>query len=189
MCKYDPSKAKLEKIPAFLKEVIDHLPPVMFEHIVRCLNKHPDYEKDDEFRPNGSDKNLYHYGFYLIAYPTKTYHYASVDRGRLIFTEYFKYNKSGVLKSDTIFVEDAVGDIAKLASNYNRELTGLLSKFRPKLTREDIMLVIEMYLDNPKIRSEVDRLNDQLAITGEFSNDASWEAQKAAFFMHDRTGL
>ncbi len=77
---YDPFNNPEHK-QELLSEIIKYISPSLFAHMYRSIKKHWKH----------FDTN--HLGYYLVARPTRSYLWGTIDNGKYIITEYYKYNQ------------------------------------------------------------------------------------------------
>lgn len=93
----------------------------LFKHICRCLTAMPNMGTEIEDS-----------GFYMIAKPTRTYHYAILDNGSHFMAEYYRYNSHEVCKPDILHVGENTQAHQNRIATYQREFEKLRIKEHPK---------------------------------------------------------
>jgi hypothetical protein len=155
-----PEENSLYSESSIKKAIIKYCSLPLFEHILRCIEKHLEYE---------SEKTKS--GFYMVSYPTKTFHYALVDSGKFFISEYFRYNKEKQCKPDILYVQENNGSYQHTVEIYNREMTKLMKKTKKFTTPGISVLISELIsqerqnLENPIHSDEKrDDLKNRIAV-------------------------
>ena len=140
------------KTPLELKEeelkmlVVKFSSVYLFKHICRC------HKMDPKF---GNKKK--HLGFYMIANPTRTSHYAISNEGEACLSEYCRFNETLACKPDILYIENASesSSFEKITTRYSEELKDL-KKRSVKFTLTGVSEILETLLQEieDKLRPE-----------------------------------
>ena len=122
---FTPERLKLESI----KEL--SIP--LFRHLCTCLVIFKSFPTDQESKS----------GFYAVSSPTRLYSFGLINNGEYLMTEHYKYNKSGHIKPDILFVEEGKGSLSVLKESYVDEKNKLTSEKRDKIAITDIKKSLE----------------------------------------------
>jgi len=177
--KYDPTESLKYKSPELVGKVVDYLSMPLFSHICRCLNRNPDYEKKDEYDEGKRfNKNTFYNGFYMVKHQVRNTHFAILKNGQYLLAEDFVLDSKLRCVPSIFHTEENVGDHRHVAEAYIADAQRLLEGFRPKLTRNDIRRVLQIYLNDSNVKTELKGvLQGNKEIT-----QCSLDAQKIWFF-------
>lgn len=109
----------------------------VLHHICTCIR--------DNIMPEIDETNLIKNGFYLINRCTRTYQYAILDQG--LSTEYYRYNLSGYVEPDLLFVESSQTN----SLHYNINCRAFESLFKPMPKKQRFVQGNQNPLDIPGV--------------------------------------
>ena len=150
------------------KLIIEHCSSNLLKHILQCLNEYPLFEEGDTIS-----------GFFMVANPPRTYHYAIFDRQYLV-SEYYQYYDMKKCTPDLLYINK--GKVDKVVNHYQREINKHARPHSPRFTREGLPeLIQELIQELPKndaeiaptfsdlsLKEERASLNKKLEITKEY---------------------
>lgn len=122
-----------------INEIIDHCSLPLFKHIWNCLERFPEYEMKGNHREPK-------YGFYMLNYTPRLYHFATVNSGDYCLTEHYRYDRLERCRPDLLFIEQAKGQGERLKNVYNLSIDKMFENYGlgfQKLSREDIYEVLK----------------------------------------------
>ena len=126
--------------------IIKNLTLPLFKHICNCLKLNPDFEKKDFL-----SQNIKYYGFYMLDYTPRCYHFAytkNLNEEEFLLSEYYRFNKFGFCKHDLLFIEESHGEMKKLSKLYNRAFNKMLFHDGKKLTLNIMKEVLQKEYDS-----------------------------------------
>lgn len=119
-----------------------------FAHICRCMNQFKDRVK-----------------FYILPFPSRAYNYAVID-SKVIFSEYVRYNKSGRIIPDLLFVEELElskkENIATLLWTYENEMETLSGKKERLISADNKKLFFAAKRKHKALKSEIKALQEKI---------------------------
>lgn len=136
------------------KEIVRNLSAPLFKHIVNCLSFWESH-KSEAFSDNG---------FYLIQFPTRTYHYIALNHGTSILFESYRYtaNKPQICKPDVLQVIYNVQKDSPRNHIYLSEFQQLSRRNFSRFSLSNLKEAIDDLLEKPRTLESQNSTHNQL---------------------------
>ncbi len=142
--RFEPNKqfkdfCQRKKYLVLLASVLDHCSIPLFEHICKCI-----FLLSDRF-------DLKNSGFFLVSQPPRAYHWATLDSGAYIISEYYRYSVYDICKPDILVINKKSENSKNLFEVYNKEKRSLLKPKKGTYTHNH-------FIEASKIKEAIETL-------------------------------